>query len=386
MERLRFGIVGSGYMAKTHSLALRNIASFLWPNMPTIEMVRLADINEGAAEDGAKRWGWREAATDWRSITRAEDIDVVIIITPNDSHEAIAIDAFAHGKHVFCEKPLAESAEAAARMADAAARSGKVGVVNFVYRCWPAVEFARKLIQSGELGELRHFQGHFFQDYANDPTLPYAWRFDFEKSGGGAIGDIGSHISDIAVSLMGPISRVAASSRTYVEHRPTANGPDTRVTVDDMTTSLVDFASGATGAVHASWAATGHKSDLNFRVIGTKGAIHFTWERNNELHVYTDTGQADRDGFRRIVIGGVHPEAAPFWYAQGQGLGYGEAFVITLRRLIEAIQSEDVAASPSFAEAAHINAVVAAMIASAKTGAWQDVCGAAPTPALATAI
>lgn len=372
MEVLRFGMVGSGYMAKTHSLALRNIEGFLWPNMPKIDLVRVADMNADAASQGAKRWGWGDATTDWKQVTRAEDIDVVVIITPNDSHEEIAVDAFAHGKHVFCEKPLAQSAAAARRMSAAATRSGKVNIVNFVYRCWPAIQFARKLIDEDELGALRHFEGHFFQDYANDASLPFAWRFDQARSGGGAIGDIGSHIADIAVALMGPIGRVAANSRTYFPQRTNGSGM-ARVTVDDMTTTLVEFDSGATGSIHASWAATGHKCDLSFTVIGTKGTLTFTWERNNELHLYTEKDKTDRNGFRRIVLGGIHPQAESFWYAQGQGIGYGEAFVITARRLIEAIQKNEPATSPNFNEAAHINAVVEAMQAAADTRQWQNV-------------
>jgi predicted dehydrogenase len=126
-DRLRIGIVGSGYMAKMHSLALRNIGSYAWPNIPKIEMVRMADIDRGSADAGAQRWGWREACSDYREVTRADDVDVVVVITPNDSHAEIAIDAFEHGKHVLCEKPLAETVKAAERMANAAERSGRVG-------------------------------------------------------------------------------------------------------------------------------------------------------------------------------------------------------------------------------------------------------------------
>lgn len=365
-------MVGSGYMAKTHSLALRNIGAFLWPNMPDIEMVRLADIDWQLAQQSAQRWGWKEATIDWRKITQADDIDVVVIITPNDSHEDIAVDAFKNGKHVFCEKPLANTAAAARRMAEAARRAGKVNIVNFVYRCWPAVQYAKKLVESGELGEIRHFEGHFFQDYANDPELPYAWRFDAGRAGAGAGGDLGSHIGDIAATLAGPIARVAAASRTYFATRPTGTGR-AKVTVDDMMTTLVEFRSGATGTFHSCWAATGHKSDLAFTLIGSRGALYFSWERNNEIHLYLESDRKENNGFRRIVIGGIHPEAEPFWYAQGQGLGYGEAFVVTARRLIEAIQTNDAAASPNFAEAAHVNAVIEASVRAAATGQWQEV-------------
>lgn len=373
MDRLRFGIIGSGYMAKLHSLALRNIGAYLWPDLPRIEMVRMADIEPAAARDGAERWGWAEHTTDWTRVTRASDIDIVIVITPNDSHAQYALDAFAHGKHVFCEKPLANTVEAAERMAAAACASGKVNIVNFSYRTWPGVEFARELIGNGELGELLHFEGHFFQDYAADPLLPFGWRFDKTIAGGGAFGDIGSHIMDIACALMGPVSRITAQSRRFYLRRPAMGDLGHEVSVDDMTVSLVEFAGGAVGSVHASWAATGHKSDLGFTVIGTRGSVKFTWERNNELHFFSAADPQRTGGFRRIMLGGIHPEAAPFWYAQGQGLGYGEAFVITARRVIDAVMRNDLTIGPSFKEALHIARVIDAASRSAELGQWLTV-------------
>jgi predicted dehydrogenase len=379
VKELRFGIIGAGYMAKTHSLALRNIGSLMWPDMPRIILRRLADVNESAARVGASRWGWEESVTNWREITRAADIDVVIVITPNDSHAEIAIDAFEHGKHVFCEKPLSSTLEAAERMTAAAADSGRVNVVNFAYRCWPAIEFARQLIREGEIGEPFHFEGHFFQDYAADPELPFSWRFDRSVSGGGAVADLGSHIFDIACALMGGIGSVAAQSRRLLAERPLADKTRSMpVTVDDLTASLVQFRSGATGAVHASWAATGHKSDLAFSVVGTKGAIEFQWERNNELHFYSAKDDTKTAGFRRIMIGGMHPEAGAFWQAQGQGLGYGEAFVVTARRLIQAVQEGDRFFEPNFAQALHINRVIQAAIQAADTNSWVPVSGPDP--------
>jgi predicted dehydrogenase len=379
VKELRFGIVGAGYMAKTHSLALRNIGSLLWPNLPRIILRRMADVNESNALAGASRWGWEEAVVNWRGITRASDIDVVIVITPNDSHAEISIDAFEHGKHVFCEKPLSNTVESAERMAEAAAASGRVNVVNFAYRCWPAVEFARQLIRKGEIGEPVHFEGHFFQDYAADPDLPFSWRFQRSVSGGGAVADLGSHIFDIACALMGGIAEVAARSRRIYAKRPandTSNGSE--VTVDDLTASLIKFRSGATGAIHASWAATGHKSDLAFSVVGSNGAIEFQWERNNELHFYSAKDDKTTAGFRRIVIGGIHPEAGPFWQAQGQGLGYGEAFVVTARRLIQAIETGERHFEPNFAQGLHISRVIEAAVHAAETNSWIAVNGRDP--------
>lgn len=373
MERIRFGIVGSGYMAKLHSLALRNIGAYLWPKLPHIEMVRMADIVPQAAKDGAERWGWKHHTGDWKEVTRADDIDVVIVITPNDSHADIAIDAFQHGKHVFCEKPLSNTVAEAERMTQAARASGKVNLVNFSYRTWPGVELARQLIREGELGEVLHFEGHFFQDYAADPSLPFSWRFDKPVSGGGAFGDIGSHIMDIACALMGPVEAVTAKTRRLYEKRP-VNGPNSKqVTVDDLTASLVQFSNGALGSVHASWAATGHKSDLSFSVTGTKGALSFSWERNNELHFFSSADPQRIGGSRRIMLGGIHPEADPFWYAQGQGLGYGEAFVVTARRAIEAVINSNVNAAPNFEQALHINRVIAGAFQAAEENRWVQI-------------
>ena len=187
------------------------------------------------------------------------------------------------------------------------------------------------------------------------------------------------HIFDIACALMGGIASVAARSRRLYAERPAAaGGRATSVTVDDLTASLVQFRSGATGAVHASWAATGHKSDLAFSVVGTEGAIEFQWERNNELHFYSRKDDKRTAGFRRIMIGGMHPEAAAFWQAQGQGLGYGDAFVVTARRLIQAIQMEESHFEPNFAQALHISRVIEAAIQASEINSWVAVTGPDP--------
>ncbi len=372
-NELRFALVGSGYMAKTHSLALRNLRAFLGPTIPEIRMVRLVDIHPEVAKAGAARWGWATHDTDWRTATRAEEIDAVVIITPNQSHAEIATDALSHGKHVFCEKPLAHTLTDARRLAEAARAAKRVNLVNFAYRCWPAVEYARRLVHAGELGEPLHFEGHFFQDYARDPALPYAWRFDREVAGAGALGDLGSHLFDIAATLMGPVGRLCAKLRRIHPRRPVGSTDAREVTVDDWATSLLEFRSGATGSVHVSWAATGHKSDLSFTLVGTEGSLRFDWERNNELHLYREEPDRRAAGFRRIVLGGIHPEAEPFWYAQGQGLGYGEAFVITARRFVEAILANDLAAEPSFAQAVHVSAIIDAAQRADAEKAWVEV-------------
>ncbi|MEQ8966936.1 MAG: Gfo/Idh/MocA family oxidoreductase [Azospirillaceae bacterium] len=374
MDTIRFGIVGSGYMAKLHSLALRNLEGYLWPDCPRLVLARMADIAPDSARDGAARWGWHGWTGDWREVTRAADIDAVIVITPNDSHAEIAIDAFEHGKHVFCEKPLSNRPADAERMVAAQARSARVGMVNFAYRTWPAVALARELVETGEIGEVLHFDGRFFQDYAADPETPHSWRFDRAVAGGGAFADIGSHITDIACALAGPVERVAAASRRLHDRRP-AGGEARPVTVDDLTGALVVFRGGAMGAIHACWAAPGHKSSLTFTLVGTEGSVRFDWESANALEVYLARGCLRTNGFRRVMIGGIHPDADPFWFAQGQGLGYGEAFVITARKFVEAVRDGRTPPGPDFREALHVARVVAAVDEAAASGSWVPVAG-----------
>lgn len=372
LTEIRMGVVGAGYMAKMHSLAIRNLGGLSWPGMPRLEMRRVADTAPGVAEGVAKQWGWASASSDWRDVTRAPDIDAVIILTPNDSHCELTEDAFRHGKHVLCEKPLANTLESASAMLAASRTSNRRGMVNFVYRNWPAIQLARELIEAGRLGDLTYFTGSFFQDYAADMTLQYAWRHNRAVAGSGALGDIGSHIIDIACHLMGPVERLSARTARLFPTRPDATGRQVEVDVDDLAVLLAGFKSGATGTVSAGWVMAGHKTNLAFTVVGTKGSVKFDWEHSNELHVYEASSDKRVDGFRRVVIGGMHPQADMFWYAPGQGLGYAEAFAITLRRFVESIVS-GIDSTPSFEEAYHVSEVTDAAWRAAETGRWVDL-------------
>jgi predicted dehydrogenase len=369
---LRVGMVGSGYMAKTHTLGYENAALIYGDRLPKIERVRISDISPELAEAGAQRWGWAEATADWHEITAAAEIDLVDIVTPNHAHAEPAIDAVRNGKHVLCEKPLATSVDDALAMYEAAERADVVHMVGFYYRLWPAIAMARTIVERGEVGEIRHFRGRFFQDYAADPSLPFSWRFDRELAGAGALGDIGSHIIDIARYLVGDVDRVLAQGRTLIGERPDDSGVPTQVSVDDLYSMLVEFAGGASGSIEASWAATGHKCDLGFELIGSEGALSFTWERSNQLEVYSGADAADERGFRTVLIGGVHPRAADFWFAPAQGIGYGDAFTIGMGELLEAIR-DGRAAQPNFLDGLRTAEIVAAALESAHRRGWVEI-------------
>ena len=384
MARLRFGMIGGGYMVKLHSLAFRNLPALAWPDCPAIELVRIADIDERLARDAADRWGWSKSSADWKDVTRADDIDVVSVATPNDSHEEIVADAFAHGKHVLCEKPLSTDAAGAARMLDAARASGRVHMVNFTYRNWPAIRQARDVIAAGRIGAVRYFEGHFFQDHNNDDAVPLHWRFRRGPAGSGAAGDIGSHILDLARYLVGDVKRLAARTRTFIPERSLPGRPGVKapVEVDDLVTTMLEFENGAVGSVHASWALPGFKNDVFFTVVGDRGALRFSWERNNELHFYSDEDPQDLAGYRQILVGGVHPGANLFWFpivqgsrgqgSPGQGIGYAEAFVLNARQLVESI-AVGRSPAPNFEDGLRCCEILDAALAAARGDGWVDV-------------
>jgi predicted dehydrogenase len=367
------GIVGgAGFMGRLHSLAYGSVRAIYGDGLPRVERRRLADVRIGPAQVAAARYGWAEATDDWRDITRADDIDLVDIVTPNDAHAEIAIDAARHGKHVLCEKPLAGDAETAAAMAMAAAASGGVHQVGFVFRAWPAMALAKQYILEGRLGRALYFRGHFFHDYALDPMLPFSWRFRRDVAGAGALGDIGSHVLDLARYLMGDVERVLGRSMTFLGERPRPEGGVARVDVDDATDLLLEFTGGARGSVQVNWSAAGYKTDLGFEVWGDRGSVRFSWQQPNELLFYSCADEPDSRGYRTVILGPEHVRAEAFWPTPGLGLGYADAFAISVSDLLTAIRDRRPAA-PGFADGLRVAEVIEAALASVRRRGWVDV-------------
>jgi predicted dehydrogenase len=400
MQTVRIGLVGSGFMARAHTMAFNNAPSVYWPELPAIEKVRLADIDRELAKSAAERWGWADSSSDWRDVTQAHDVDLVDIVTPNDVHAEIAIDAAANGKHVLCEKPLAHTAAAAAEMFQAVREAGVISYVNFIYRKWPAVMLARQLIERGQIGKVTHFRAHFLQDYALDASLPRGWRMQRERSGGGSLGDVGSHLIDLARYLLGEeIVRVCARTKTFISERPpvralgeaafhggaaNAAAPDQMlpVDVDDAADVVLDFESGALGVLQTNWVAAGHKIDIAFEVGGDRGSVRFSWQHGNELEVYlAEDAEGELAGYRTVVLGPQHPGGVGFWPVAGQGLGYSDAFLIACRDLFGALR-DGRQASPDFEDGLRACEVVEAALASAENGGWVEV----PRFACSTAV
>ena len=368
MQAVRIGLIGAGFMGKIHSIAYRNAAMLFGSEVPGVDAALVTDFDAALADRAVRDWGWGKAVPTWEEVTASGQVDVVDICTPNDNHVDIALDALARGKHVLCEKPLALDGDGSFRLCEAARDSGRVTQVGFVYRQWPAVATARKLIDEGAIGEVRTARAQFLLDYNSNPDVPMGWRFDKVRAGSGALGDVGSHCIDLLQHLAGPISQVAARMQTFVPQRRGLDGNLVDVTVDDQTEILADFESGASGTILASWAGTGHKCDLGFEVIGSRGSVSFSWQRSNELHFFDSTDPEDRQGFRTILVGPAHPGADGIHTVAAQGLGYTDAFTIAARNTLRNLAAGTVLSGPTFVDGLRVAEVTDAVIAAAASG------------------
>jgi predicted dehydrogenase len=366
-DALRIGIVGAGYIAGVHSAAYRCVSGTFPESPQRLELVAVADADLQRGSALHQRWGWRRLEREWSTITRAEDVDVVDVCVPNFLHSEIAIDALAHGKHVICEKPLAHDLGSAREMCAAALHSPQLAQVCFYYRLWPAIAWVRELVASGQLGKIQHFRGWMLQDYGADPTQAMGWRTARSTAGAGALGDLGSHIIDIAISLCGEIESVNAVTRQLVDRKVEISE------LDDAAMMLVEFSNGASGVIEASWAMRGHKCDLGFDIVGERGAARFCWERCNEVEVLLGDVDDPASGFRRVLVGGGQPNAGRFIAVSGQGIGYRDAFTIGLGQALAAVGSKAATVDPTFEDGLRVAEVAAAALTSAESREWTAV-------------
>ncbi len=379
---LGIGMVGYAFMGAAHSQAWRTAPAFF--DLPLHPRLRaICGRNEDAAGDVARRFGWESVETDWRALLTRDDIDVIDICTPGNTHAEIAIAALEAGKHVLCEKPLANTVAEAEAMAAAATEAAKHGVramVGFTYRRTPAVSFARQLVASGRLGTIRHVRGQYLQDWLTDENAPLSWRLDKSLAGSGALGDIGAHIIDMAQFVTGSsIASVSGLMETFVKTRPIAGESATLggtssadaergpVTVDDAAAFTARFADGAIGVFEATRFATGRKNALRLEVNGTLGSIAFDFEDMNVLEFFDATEDPSVAGFRRIIVTeATHPYVAA-WWPPGHGLGYEHGFTHQVVDLVTDI-AKGADPAPSFADGLAVQRVLAAVEASAADG------------------
>jgi predicted dehydrogenase len=383
---LGVGMVGYAFMGAAHSQAWRTAARvFELPLSP--RMAALCGRSEQPARAAAHRLGWDSVETDWKELIRRPDIDLVDICTPGDTHPEIAIAALEAGKHVLCEKPLANSVSEAEAMADAAERARGQGVrsmVGFNYRRVPAVSLARAMVLAGRVGTVRHVRAVYLQDWIVDPEFPLVWRLQKERAGSGALGDIGAHIVDLAQFIVDDqISGVSALTETFVKERPLAessgglsgSGGTERgqVTVDDAALFTARFRGGALGTFEATRFATGRKNALRIEVNGSKGSLAFDFEAMNELSFYDGSEEPSTAGFRRILVTEADHPYLSAWWPPGHLLGYEHTFTHQVRDLVEAIGTGH-DPQPSFRDGLQVQRVLAAVEASAAdSSCWQEI-------------
>jgi predicted dehydrogenase len=375
------GLVGYKFMGRTHSNAYRQVSHFFDVD-PVPRMRAICGRDEAGVREAAAKLGWEGYETDYRTLVARDDIGLVDVATPGDTHHDVVLAALAAGKHVLCEKPLANSLDEAREMLAAAKRAGVVAMVNFNYRRVPAVQFAQQLIANGRIGEVRHWRAVYLQDWINDPEFPLVWRLRREVAGSGALGDIGAHIVDLAHFLIGPITEVIGTMDTFIRERPvetaSAGGAGLsaaagqqmgQVTVDDATTFLARFASGATGTFEGTRLAPGRRNYNSFEVNGSNGSIAFNLERLNELQVFFADDPAGLQGFRTInVTEADHPYAAAWWPA-GHIIGYEHTFVHAIKDLLDGIHAGQTPA-PTFEDGFRCQAVLDAVEQSAASRTW----------------
>ena len=379
-------MIGHGFMGAAHSQAWRTAPRVFDLPRP-VEMAVVTGRNPDGVRAAAERFGWAEAETDWRRVVERDDIDVVDVVVPGYAHAEVAIAALEAGKHVLCEKPLANTvaeAEAMTRAAAEAAARGVFAMVGFTYRRVPAITLARQMVAAGDVGEVRQARAVYLQDWLSDEDAPLTWRLKKETAGSGALGDIGAHIVDAVQFVTGQqvtgvsghhahLRSRAAGARAVRRADGTASATERgTVTVDDAAVFFGGLSGGGLATFEATRMASGRKNALRFEISGSEGAIAFDLEDLNVLQYFRfDDGPAA--GFRRILVTEPeHPYLAGWWPA-GHMLGYEHAFSHQVHDLVTAIDAKE-QPRPSFEDGLQVQRVLAAVETSATaSGCWAPV-------------
>jgi predicted dehydrogenase len=383
---LGVGMVGYAFMGAAHSQAWRTVGRVF--DLPLdVRMAVLCGRNREAAAAAAAKLGWDSVETDWKAMLARDDVHLVDICTPGSSHADIATAALEAGKHVLCEKPLANTVAEARAMVDAARSAKSRGVrsmVGFNYRRVPAVTLARQYVSDGRVGTVRHVRAQYLQDWIVDPEFPLVWRLRAEEAGSGALGDIGAHIVDLTQFVTGQrLTGVNATLETFVTQRPlpsassglsASGGTEVGdVTVDDAAVFFGRLDGGALASYEATRFATGRKNSIRVEVNGSAGSLAFDLERLNELEFYDGTRDAADEGFRRILVTEpTHPYLGA-WWPPGHTLGWADTFTHEVKDLVEAVGA-GTDPLPSFEDGLQVQLVLDAVQRSAADrGCWTEV-------------
>jgi predicted dehydrogenase len=375
-KQLRIGLIGIGFMGRTHTNGYKRVGDFF----PALEyrpvLKAVCSRNAEKVKAFAEQWGYESTETDWKKIISSDDIDVVDICTPNDFHAEIAIAAAATGKMILCEKPLARNLAESQTMVDAIEKAGVKNTVWYNYRRLPAVTLAKQIIDSGKLGRIFHYRANFLQDWTINPNLPQGgeglWRMDAAVAGSGVLGDLLSHCIDTAMWLNGGIKDVTAMTETFIKERVhQLTGKVQEVTIDDACSFICHFNNGSLGLFESTRYARGHKALYTFEINGENASIRWDLHDLNRLEYFDNADQSNLKGWRSIhVTDGDHPYMNK-WWVPGLGIGYEHSFVHQVADFLKSLETGE-SCSPTFTEALQTQKVCEAVQESAKSGIWKN--------------
>ena len=330
---------------------------------PKVELSAVASRDQARAEAYAKEWQIERAYGSYEALLADPEVEAVYISLPNTLHCEWSVRALEAGKHVICEKPLGRDADESYEIWRQVAATGVKHLCGFNYRFVPAARLAREMIESGELGEIRHFRGRYLQDWGDDPTLD-TWRFHPDEAGSGALGDLGTHVVDLARFLAGEIETVSGFAKTFLPGRK----------VDDAIEAAVEFASGAVGTIEATRLALGRRNAFQWELNGSQASLAFDMERLNELQVFRADGDRAR-GFKTVLVSETDHPFMSHWWPPGHIIGWGDTFVHELNHVLQAIVDDgDVAPfGATFEDGYRAAEVCDAIVRSGETGVREQI-------------
>ena len=374
---LGVGMLGYAFMGKAHTNAYKTLDYIYTPPPAHPRLVAIAGRDRAGVEAAARRYGYEKAVTDWRDLVDDPEVQVFDNGAPNNLHAEPCIAAARAGKHIICEKPLARDATEAKRMLEAAQDAGVVHMCAFNYRFVPALKLARDIIAAGRLGRIYHFRAQYLQEWIMDPNFGMVWRLDASEAGSGALGDLGTHIIDLARFLVGEPVSVNGVTATFIKERAGESGATQQVGVDDAFVAAVQFANGAIGTLEASRFARGRRNHQVIEINGEKGSLVFNVERLNELEVYLpeEETRQDAQGFRTVLVTEpTHPYVGA-WWPQGHIIGWEHSFVHELKHFLDCVTTGRPVGpeGADFEDGYRASVVADAIVQSANSGRRVDI-------------
>src|SRR5688572_4595184 len=374
---LRIGLIGCGFMGRTHSNGYNRIRNFFPELQYEPQLTAVCSRSADKVKEFAEQWGYKSYETDWRKLVERDDIDAIDICTPNDTHAEIAIAAAAKGKMILCEKPLSRTLAEGQKMVDAVEKAKVANTVWYNYRRIPAVTLAKQIVDSGKLGKIFHYRANFLQDWTISPELPQGgeglWRLDVDAAGSGVTGDLLAHCIDTAMWLNGAIKDVSAVTETFIKERVhQASGKVQKVGIDDACIFHCHFDNGSLGLFESTRYARGHKALYTFEINGEHASIRWDLHDLDRLEYFDHRDESIVRGWKSVhVSDGDHPYCGN-WWVPGLQLGYEHSFVHAMVEFVQGLESGK-ACTPSFKDGLATDYVTDAVLKSAKSKRWEKV-------------